>query len=587
MHKETFIPEDKTLYELFNCAEIYKIPDYQRQYTWGDDELDQLWEDLTEAYQNQSENESYFLGSIVVVENSKLGFHELIDGQQRITTLMILLLVLAKNFPDLNKNYSNSDDDPNGIYYVDNTRINNLIWAGQKSRLTLQAHPNYDADFDNSVVSCEDFSTLKKPARADLKKDEPIHRYINAAYFFYDRLSKLDPEYLDGLINFIFFRVVIIKIVCHDESFAIKLFQVLNDRGLDLSNSDLIKTYLYSKYANLDDGPRLFDSKWGKIESTASEIELKLDDLMVAYVYYRLGANPRHQLSEEFKKIVDGDANISQTMNDLIAFTQATKAALTEKDPYLYSLRYVPWRIHILADIATAYRVDYEDKTGLFQELCRFYYLSYISGYTLGTIKQTVFNLISDISKNVPLKELKKPLEKLISSKQMVERAYLALDGDVYNENFLKPLLLSVEYTTVEGMGLSFVPIDRKLHADHIVPQAYKKLIKTEWSYLADCTKEIDKKLNTIGNMALLYFVKNGEALNHGFDKKVDIYEGLDKENTGVVAFATTRKVITDARTSKNHHWTESSIDARKDYLMAKIEKFLQITRPEKAGEKI
>ena len=104
MAKDTFTPTNKTISEIFSVDGIYKIPNYQRQYGWSNDELDALWDDLYEAYKNQTEkNDCYFLGSIVVVNNGK-GYYELIDGQQRITTLMILMNVLVKDFPKINFN---------------------------------------------------------------------------------------------------------------------------------------------------------------------------------------------------------------------------------------------------------------------------------------------------------------------------------------------------------------------------------------------------------------------------------------------------------------------------------------------------
>ena len=103
MAVDTFKPINQTISEIFSCDGIYKIPNYQRQYSWTNDQLEALWDDLYEAYQNKTvDNDCYFLGSIVVVNGGK-GYFELIDGQQRITTLMILMNVLVKDFPNINK----------------------------------------------------------------------------------------------------------------------------------------------------------------------------------------------------------------------------------------------------------------------------------------------------------------------------------------------------------------------------------------------------------------------------------------------------------------------------------------------------
>ena len=70
MAVDTFKPINQTISEIFSCDGIYKIPNYQRQYSWTNDQLDALWNDLYEAYQNKTvDNDCYFLGSIVVVND--------------------------------------------------------------------------------------------------------------------------------------------------------------------------------------------------------------------------------------------------------------------------------------------------------------------------------------------------------------------------------------------------------------------------------------------------------------------------------------------------------------------------------------
>ena len=103
--KNTFFPANKNLSELFsldNSNQYFKfyIPDYQRQYSWTDKNLKELWEDLYEAF--KKEDECYFLGSIVVVETKEDNIirYDLIDGQQRITTFVIMMDVILKDFKE-------------------------------------------------------------------------------------------------------------------------------------------------------------------------------------------------------------------------------------------------------------------------------------------------------------------------------------------------------------------------------------------------------------------------------------------------------------------------------------------------------
>ncbi len=578
MHEQTFEPKNQNITELFSCPEIYKIPDYQRQYSWTDEQLDKLWDDLLDAYENRFENDCYFLGSIVVVDN-KQGCHELIDGQQRITTIMILMNVLIKNFPNINESYDNPND-PNGVYCANYNRINMCIKAGNGIRLMLQSHPNYDASFKNIIVNCDDFSKTKKPSKKELKIDEPSYKYQNTAYFFYHRLKELDSNMINDFINFLFFRVDIIKIVCHDESFAIKLFQVMNDRGLDLSSSDLIKTHLYSEYNKLEIEPQFFESKWKEIETTISDYDLRLDDYMACYVYYRLRSNPRHQLSEEFKKIIDKDNNPDNTLDDMVAFAKAVKTVYESKNTSILSLRYIPWRTFVITALATAYKNNYResDREILFSRMQRFYYLTLISGSTLNTVKQTSFSLIGKIADNAPIADIESLFSGLIASKRMIRSVYDALDDEVYDEKFLKPLLLSVDYRLTEPIGLSFIPMDKNIHIDHIIPRKYKNNQK-EWSYLKEESENVDNAMNTLGNMALLYSRKNEEARNFGMNTKLQIYSGNDNKNTGATSFHTTREVVEIIRHDPQPFWNVARIKARKIWLMGLIEEMLDISR--------
>lgn len=108
-----FEVESKSIVDIFSSNNIYRIPNYQRPYKWEDEQVEQLFDDIYEAYKNSKhdEGENYFLGSIVVTKQSNDNYeYEVIDGQQRITTLMILFCVLRDCFKDINKEYKNPDD---------------------------------------------------------------------------------------------------------------------------------------------------------------------------------------------------------------------------------------------------------------------------------------------------------------------------------------------------------------------------------------------------------------------------------------------------------------------------------------------
>ena len=89
---DIFTPQSKTIQELFDGGNYYQVPSYQRPYSWDTEQVDDLWEDVYSAFDN--DEEEYFLGSIILTKNGDNKYLDVVDGQQRLTTLMILFCVL-------------------------------------------------------------------------------------------------------------------------------------------------------------------------------------------------------------------------------------------------------------------------------------------------------------------------------------------------------------------------------------------------------------------------------------------------------------------------------------------------------------
>lgn len=579
--EDTFRPENQNISAIFNCDQIYRIPNYQRQYSWTNEQLEVLWDDLYEEYKNQN-NKCYFLGSIVVVKTGD--YLDIIDGQQRITTLMIMMDVLRKTFPEINK-YSEE------INFVDLKKIDDsILHSGRITKLQLQSDPNYDAIFNSKIIKRKNYENLTPPTKKEMNTDNPEYKYLNTAYFFYEKFKELSLKDLEKFVDYIFFKTNIIKIICTDESFAIKLFQVLNDRGQDLSNSDLVKAEIFGKYKTEDiDGKNSFNVQWNNIIKMANDNDFRMDDFIVYYEYFKLRSNPKKQLLDEIKVIIK-DREPSDVIEEMTDFSKSLEKVLKSTDPVIYSLKYIPWKSYVMAALASAYYIDYPDMDSLLKTMQRFFYISFISGGTLNTIKQTSFKLIEDITNKDSIDKIEKDLNSLIHSKKMVKKVYEALNSEVYNEKFLKPLLLSIDYKIRENKNTTFYKIDKELHMDHILPRAYRK--EHDWDYIEN-KEEADSYLNTLGNMALLHFSKNEECENYGFETKMRIYQGKNEDGSnksGITSFETTRVIISDAEkdaqrrmiesgsNKKEYIWNVENINKRKKYLMNLIEEMLDIT---------
>ncbi len=99
--EDIFKPSSLTIKQLFgNTDALYQIPRYQRPYSWGDEQLEKLWDDLTESYESES---NYFLGSVITAKPEESSTYlDIVDGQQRLTTLTIMMCVYRDLYPSIN-----------------------------------------------------------------------------------------------------------------------------------------------------------------------------------------------------------------------------------------------------------------------------------------------------------------------------------------------------------------------------------------------------------------------------------------------------------------------------------------------------
>ena len=216
------------------------------------EQVDALWEDLIEAYeaeagtQDNKETPPCFLGSILLAKDSNGSYYNVIDGQQRLTTLTILLCVIRDLFPNINS----KDGNPDPTNVDKNTILNSISQNdGQYGRLKLHTHDQHQNDFEKLILKKEATTKHQKIYKYYIKKDEePKYKFINTTNLFVEKLKELGEEQAGKFLNYIFNHVYIIRIDCSSLSTAVRIFQVLNARGLDLTDSDLIKSFFIWSY---------------------------------------------------------------------------------------------------------------------------------------------------------------------------------------------------------------------------------------------------------------------------------------------------------------------------------------------------
>jgi hypothetical protein len=292
-----FNTTNSTLRQLLGNGLTYHVPPFQRDYSWTEDEWDDLWQDILGLFEENGEL-AHYMGYLVLQSQDNKHF-DIIDGQQRLTTLSIMILAglsylddLVKANLDPDKNYRRKEQLQNSyIGYVD------PVTLVPRSKLELNRHNN--RFYQTYLVPLEPIP------RRGLNASEHLLR--KAFGWFKERFKlKLGMEndsgqniaaLIDSLVDKLFFTVITVT----DELNAFKVFETLNARGVRLSATDLLKNYLFS-LVNV-----------GEIH----ELEIKnLEDLWERIVgllgsesfpeFLRIFWNSRHKLirkSELFKTI--------------------------------------------------------------------------------------------------------------------------------------------------------------------------------------------------------------------------------------------------------------------------------------------
>lgn len=264
----------------------FLIPDYQRPYAWGEDECATLWDDLfTFAFPNddcdafKSTSDEYFLGPIVTFKNDA-GQLEIIDGQQRLTTIMLLLRAFYDKFANMK--------DKQSIKVRDS--IAGCVWKTDEFD---------DPDMDALKIDSEVASDSDKDEFLDILRHGAVGPMAHSAYsrnyaFFSKRMAEMTSEWPSYIALFaarILNNVILLPIEAESQDTALRIFSTLNDRGLPLADADIFKSQFYKRFS-IEGRKDEFVTRWKALEETANLIfkptsGTPLDELFTRYMYYR------------------------------------------------------------------------------------------------------------------------------------------------------------------------------------------------------------------------------------------------------------------------------------------------------------
>ncbi|MGL2447872.1 DUF262 domain-containing protein [Helicobacter pylori] len=564
---------DLNLRDILKDELYYQILIYQRPYQWTEENCEKLLDDLFFNYEDDRESD-YFCGSLVLIliseDSKKAKTYDIVDGQQRLSTFILLAKVLAALYSE--RLTEESKD------YLQESLITKY---GKKDRLNFSAVGfNSKKDFQYALTSFNDVPISNNK-----------NNYLKNAICLKNYLRKKEIEYINDFIEWLYLKVVFITIICPDADKALRIFNVLNARGLALNATDIFKGELL-KHAKEHEREE-FVSRWNDLSQKCSDNDLKIETLFSWYLTY---LNPVTSKEKMEKRLATWFNKLNKTPLEYLKgvedFYNAYGEVLEMQDRHAYLLSYVAsdyWRVVLCTSLLHHY--SDQDIEALKELLVKFYYQHWVAGRTNSKIEQTCCNIINALKEKKSMNYITSIVKKYLDNNNVTQHFKENLEDDhLYTKfyytgktakknSWVKPILILVNYFMSDNANPAYIQMDDDLHVERILPQNPDP--SSQW--VKDFSEE-ERGLYThsLANLTLLGGKKNTKALsqvlNQDFKEKKEIYMG----KTIVLDNKKTFKVMTCYDMTKNDvcrytEWTPKNLEKRKEELIQKIESVLAL----------
>ncbi|WRC17880.1 DUF262 domain-containing protein [Helicobacter pylori] len=571
----------------------YQIPTYQRPYQWTEENCEKLLDDLLSSYECYKESD-YFCGSLVLIaigidSETNAKTYDIVDGQQRLSTFILLAKVLATLYDkdkDLNK--TSRDFLEKSLGDTDGEKRKRLIF----DTIGLNA----EKDFQNALDFFDDLDASKGENSKSNAPSKGKNSYLKNAICLKNYLEKKEIADINDFIRWLYLKVIFIKTTCSDISMALRIFSVLNARGLPLHAIDVFKVELLKKLAK-EKNQEEFVSRWNALRQKCSENESKFpkrkenkreknaaEILFSWYLTYlhpvTSGKNMEERLADQFERLNKTPLEYLKSVED---FYNAYCEVLEMQDRHAHLLSYLAsdfWRIILCTSILHNYSQS-EIET-LKELLVKFYYQNWVAEQKEPK-KQTNCNIINALKEKKNIDDIISIVKQYLDENKITQNFREKLKDDhLYekhtrspNHSWLKPILILVEYFMSDDPKPKRIQMDKNLHVEHILPQ--KPTPSSQW---AKNFSEEERELYThsLANLTLLGGKRNTEASNLDFKDKKKIYMGEEISLSKKKPFRvmTCYKMTIDIA----HHyteWTPKSLEKREKDLMSIIESVLTL----------
>ncbi len=567
----------------------YQIPIYQRPYQWTEENCKKLLDDLLSSYEYYKESD-YFCGSLVLIaigtdSATNAETYDVIDGQQRLSTFILLAKVLATLYNnEVLNNKTSKGFLEKSLGDTDGEKRKRLTFntIGLNAKDDFQGALDF---FDNLDASKVKNSKINDPSKGK-------NNYLKNAICLKNYLEKKEIENINAFIKWLYHKVTFIKTTCPNISMALRIFSVLNARGLPLHAIDIFKAELLKKLANKKDQEE-FVFRWNALRQKCSENESKFpkrkenkrekNAAETLFSWYLTYLNPvtgaksmEERLADQFEKF---NKPPLEYLKGIENFYNAYCKVLEMQDRHAHLLSYLAsdfWRIILCTSILHHY--SDQDIETLKELLVKFYYQNWVAEQKEPK-KQTNCNIIKALKEKQSVENIASIVKKYFKDENTTQRFKENLQDDhLYKKHkkssknsWLRPVLILMEYSISDDPRPKRIEKD-DFHVEHILPQNPDS--SSQW--VKDFSEE-ERELYThsLANLTLLGGTKNSQASNLDFKDKKEIYMGKTIKPNNKRTMTCYKMTIDIA-----HHyteWTPKSLEKREKDLMSIIESVLTL----------
>ncbi|GAA8880471.1 DUF262 domain-containing protein [Helicobacter pylori] len=466
-------PDKKSLKKILVVGNdtYYQIPIYQRPYQWGKEQCEELLNDLFENYEDHGEDD-YFCGSLVFIQSDKDNKTDIVDGQQRLSTFILLAKVLATLYSERL--------DPIIQEYLQESWSDRHEDGEKKKRKRLDfdlVGSSAKKDFQDALDFFDDLDASKGENSKSNDPSKGKNSYLKNAICLKNYLEKKETEDINDFIQWLYLKVIFITITCSDTDMALRIFNVLNARGLPLHATDIFKGELLKKLTEEKEQEELA-TRWENLRQKCLDNGFAMETLFSQHLTYlnpvTSGKNMEERLADQFERLNKTPLEYLDVVED---FYNAYCEVLEMQDRHAHLLSYLAsdfWRIILCTSILHNYSQS-EIET-LKELLVKFYYQHWVAEQKEPK-KQTNCNIINALKEKKNIDDIISIVKQYLDENKITQNFREKLKDDHLYEkhkkssknSWLKPILILVEYFMSDDPEPKRIQTN-DFHVEHILP---------------------------------------------------------------------------------------------------------------------